>query len=105
MAAWPESGRNDASGVGTGEKVFVSCIIMATTNLRRAMSSWPPTKSSSPHGSSNPPPPPPPAPIARPATREQSRLALHEGVQVWRGHRPIDIAERPLVLRLARRFH
>jgi hypothetical protein len=28
---------NDASGVGTGEKVFVSCIIIATTILRRAI--------------------------------------------------------------------
>src|SRR5262249_19083406 len=64
-----------------------------------------------------PPPPRPRAPRARPpaaaparpdptsGTREQSRLALHVGVQVWRGHRPIDIAERPLVLRLARRLH
>src|SRR4029077_248592 len=39
MACAPERGRKEASGVGTGEKVFVSCIIMATTILRRAMSS------------------------------------------------------------------
>ena len=31
MAASPASGRNDASGVGTGENVLVSCIIIATT--------------------------------------------------------------------------
>src|SRR5262245_23196464 len=37
MAAAPASGRNDASGVGTGEKVLVSCIIEATTILRRAI--------------------------------------------------------------------
>jgi len=36
-AACPESGLNDASGVGTGENVFVSCIIIATTILRRAI--------------------------------------------------------------------
>src|SRR5262249_14618299 len=132
MAAWPESGRNDPSGVGTGENVFVSCIIMATTNFRRAMPSQPPTKSSSPRARSDhslnlgarggsgaprrgggggppaappppllpppppaaptqgapppsPPRPPPPLTATRPGqtycgTREQSRLALHEGV-------------------------
>ena len=39
IAATPASGRNDASGVGTGENVLVSCIIIATTIFRRAM--WP----------------------------------------------------------------
>src|SRR6266542_3548570 len=39
MACAPDSGRKEASGVGTGEKVFVSCIIIATTILRRAMGS------------------------------------------------------------------
>src|SRR5215813_2141021 len=33
MAAAPASGRNDASVVGTGENVLVSCIIIATTIL------------------------------------------------------------------------
>ena len=37
IAAAPASGRNDASGVGTGENVLVSCIIIATTIFRRAM--------------------------------------------------------------------
>src|SRR5215813_3480293 len=37
MAAAPASGRNDAKGVGTGEKVLVSCIIEAITILRRAI--------------------------------------------------------------------
>ena len=41
MAASPDSGRNEASRVGTGEKVLVSCIIIATTILRRAMLSPP----------------------------------------------------------------
>jgi DHA1 family multidrug resistance protein-like MFS transporter len=40
-AASPASGRNDDSGVGTGEKVLVSCIIIATTSLRRAMGAPP----------------------------------------------------------------
>src|SRR5262245_58884905 len=35
MAAELDSGRKDASGVGTGEKVFVSCIIIATTIFGR----------------------------------------------------------------------
>ena len=39
IAAAPASGRNDASGVGTGENVLVSCIIIATTIFRRAMCS------------------------------------------------------------------
>ena len=30
-------GENDASRVGTGENVLVSCIIIATTIFRRAM--------------------------------------------------------------------
>src|SRR5438046_6896013 len=67
MACGPESGRKEASGVGTGEKVFVSCIIMATTILRRA-----------------------------------TRSALHEGVQIRRGQRAVEVAEGAPVLHLAR---
>src|SRR5262244_3212212 len=37
MAAAPDSGRNADSGVGTGEKVFVSCIIIATTIFSRPL--------------------------------------------------------------------
>src|ERR1700675_2734911 len=66
MAACPESGRKEASGVGTGEKVFVSCIIIATTILRRAIGS-----------------------------------ALHEGVEIRRRHRAVEVAEGALVLDLA----
>ena len=40
-AASPASGRNDASGVGTGEKVLVSCIIIATTIFWRAIDGLP----------------------------------------------------------------
>src|SRR5206468_12586189 len=35
--ALPICGRNDTSGVGTGENVLVSCIIIATTIFRLAM--------------------------------------------------------------------
>ena len=60
------SGRNEASGVGTGEKVFVSCIIIATTILRAIAS------------------------------------ALHEGVQIRRRQRAVEVAEGARVLHLAR---